>query len=159
MSVYHQIAFILVAIFVLFVCWIFAEKTEDGLKDNYETYIDREMQSYCDYDCDEKGACPANTSEVSLDKPIQLDSKTQLVIFGVNHQKTMGCGWTTYLLDAEGDRHELEFQKCGRFWKAVVVAVPQDGAICLRGDFKVMHKVLTARPTQTIKAYLVPRHV
>ena len=144
------VIFVLIAIFILLLAYIGQPRTEKKLEENFDEFIKNELHEiYCE--SVQGHACFKDAKEVDLSQSLQLDDKTQLIVFGIDHRQTLRCPWALYLVTKQDDNYLIHPDIKGNFWLQKFVKPPGTNS-----KFEIQEVIWSNKQTITARGFLVP---
>lgn len=137
----------IIAAIILLIVYINQPRSEWGFRENFNEFIAEELQQ--NYNIKE-------VREVNLTEPINLDSKHQLIVFGINHADTIRSPWAIYLVTAKNDPRLIRPTFGDIFWISRFSRQPEKDAIKIEEPFEVQELIWTEKEVITARGFLVP---
>ena len=135
----------LIAIFLLFLVWLTQVPTEEEYRKEYAEFITKTFKGSTSY------------KEIELNKPLRLSSRSQLVVFGVDHTKILGTSWALYMVTQENDYNIVSPTKHDNFWCQRISSIPTKDCVTMKEAFELQEVVWSNKKYLKARAFIVTK--
>ena len=143
------VVLVIIAAVILLLIYINQSRTERGLRSDFDKFIEGEFR---------ENFYPEVIREVNLNEPIELDNRTQLIFFGVNHFQVVRSPWALYVVTSRDICHQFLPTFKGKYWIQRFTTLPERDAIKVSGQFEVQEIIWSKKETITARGFLLPHN-
>lgn len=137
----------IIATIILLIIYINQPRSERGFRRKFNNFIDDELR---------ENYCFEKAQEVDLKEPIKLNSRTQLVIFGVNHGQIIYSPWALYLVTKDNNPKRIYPKYKKHFWTQRFTNSLSKDTIKISEPFEIQEIIWSEKEIIPMKGYIVP---
>ena len=112
-----------------------------------ETRYEKDFNEYIERDLGVNNL----SKEISLNEQVSLDDQTELVVYGINHYKTMGTQWMLFI-----NKEQICPLEINKYWIQRFSTWPERDAFKVKATFKLEEVVKTNRKFISMRGFLIP---